>query len=202
MHHLAASLLNTIPHELLEDAVQRDYAAGEVIKRAGESFCHFCILSRGTAKLIYEGADSQPLIIDLYHQGDFFGEMEALNLSTEDRSLVALTACSLYQFTGEQFLSMWNSNSEFSRYILYVHCERLIRAGNDKIHSESMFLREKIFCLIQQNLNEANYFPYTKDILAEMAGISIRSLNRVLGELRDLKLISLSGGVIRLRVSP
>ena len=63
-----------------------------------------------------------------------------------------------------------------------------------------MFLREKVFRLIQQNLNEQNYFLYTKDILAEMAGVSMRSLNRSLSELKQLRLISISSGAIRLQI--
>lgn len=61
-----------------------------------------------------------------------------------------------------------------------------------------MFLREKIFRIIQDNLNDNNYFLYTKDVLAEMAGVSLRSLNRTLAELGDLKLVETSLGRIRI----
>ena len=120
-------------------------------------------------------------------------------MQTDDRSIVALTDCELYRFTKEQFIAMWNQYNDVSRYILYVHCERLIRAGDDKIRSENVFLRDKVFRIIQENLNSANYFLYTKDVLAEMSGTSIRSLNRALAELKEAKLISLSSG-IRLNV--
>ena len=92
------------------------------------------------------------------------------------------------------------STAYTSMYIFTMHCERLMRAGNDKINSECMFLREKVFRLIQQNLNEQNYFLYTKDILAEMAGVSVRSLNRSLSELKQLRLISITSGAIRLQI--
>ena len=193
--HIAQTMLNTIPKELLATARYLKYAPGEFIKQSGSSFCHFCILAKGTAKLIYDDSENPPLIIDLYHTGDFFGEMEAIGMQTDDRSIVALTDCELYRFTKEQFLEMWNTCSDLSRYILYVHCERLIRSGDDMIRSESVFLRDKVFRIIQENLNDANYFLYTKDLLAEMAGTSIRSLNRALSELKDAKLISLSSGI-------
>jgi len=198
--HLAETLLATIPQQYLNMAKLIDYAPGDCIKRAGESFCNFCILAQGTAKLLYDNASGMPLILDLYHKGDFFGEMEAIGMNTEDRSLVAITSCKVYQFTQQQFLDMWNECSDVSRYILYVHCERLIREGNDKIHADSLCLREKVFRIIQENLSDGNYFLYTKDVLAEMAGTSIRSLNRVLAELRELELIYVSAGRIRLKV--
>jgi len=198
--HLAETLLATVPRQYLDMARIMEYAPGDCIKRAGESYCNFCILAEGTAKLMYDNASGTPLILDLYHKGDFFGEMEAIGMNTEDRSIVAITACRVYQFNQQQFLDMWNSCSDVSRYILYVHCERLIREGNDKIHADSLCLREKVFRLIQENLSETNYFLYTKDVLAEMAGTSIRSLNRVLAELRDLDLILVSSGRIRLKL--
>ena len=199
MQHSGASFLNTIPAAFLAAATVLHFAPGDYIKRAGDDFDHFCILKQGSCKLVYE-TDSTSLIIDLYHEGDFFGEMEAIGMQTSDRSLIALTACEVYRFTREQFHHMWSSCSDVSMYILTVHCERLMRSGNDKIDSECMFLREKVFRLIQQNLNEQNYFMYTKDILAEMAGVSMRSLNRSLAELKQLRLISITSGAIRLHI--
>ena len=199
MQHKGASFLNTIPHTFLTGAALLHFHPGEYIKRAGDAFDHFCILKSGSCKLVYE-AENTSLIIDLYHAGDFFGEMEAIGMQTSDRSLIALTECDVYRFTKEQFHHMWSTNSAMSMYILTVHCERLLRSGDDKIDSECMFLREKVFRLIQQNLNEQNYFLYTKDILAEMAGVSVRSLNRSLSELKELRLISVASGAIRLNV--
>ncbi len=197
---IAATLLNTISEELLKTAQVVSFRRGEYIKRAGYSFRHFCILAQGSAKLVYDDAVSNPLILEIFHKGDFFGEMEAIGMQTDNRSIVALTDGKLYCFTSEQFLDMWSNHSEVSRYILYIHCERLLREGNDKINAACLFLREKVFRLIQENLNEANYFLYTKDILAEMSGVSIRSLNRILAELKGLNLIQLSGGTIRLNI--
>ena len=199
MQHSGASFLHTIPGAFLEDATLLHFAPGDYIKRAGDAFDHFCILKKGSCKLVYE-SENTSLIIDLYHAGDFFGEMEAIGMQTSDRSLIALTECEVYRFTKEQFHHMWSTCSDVSMFILTVHCERLLRSGNDKIDSECMFLREKVFRLIQQNLNEQNYFLYTKDVLAEMAGVSVRSLNRSLSELKQLRLISISSGAIRLQI--
>jgi CRP/FNR family transcriptional regulator len=199
MQYSSASFLHAIPKTFLEDAIVLHFAPGDYIKRAGDSFDHFCILQSGSCKLVYE-AENTSLIIDIYHEGDFFGEMEAIGMQTTDRSLIALTDCEVLRFTKEQFRNMWSTCSDVSMYIFAVHCKRLMQSGNDKIDSECMFLREKVFRLIQQNLNEQNYFMYTKDILAEMAGVSMRSLNRSLSELKQLRLISISSGAIRLQI--
>ena len=54
MQHMGASFLHTIPQEFLQQAQQRRFAPGEYIKRAGDSFDHFCILKKGSCKLVYE----------------------------------------------------------------------------------------------------------------------------------------------------
>jgi len=198
--HVAENMFGTLSKSVLQSAEYLTFSPGDYVVGSFTYVSYFYILAKGTVKLIYEDASAHPLIIDLYHAGDFFGEMEVIGMKTDDRSIVALTNCEVYQFTKEQFLDLWNHCSEFSWYILHVHCERLIRAGNDKIHSECMFLREKVFRIIQDNLNRNNYFLYTKDVLAEMAGVSLRSLNRTLAELSDLKLVVTSSGRIRLYV--
>lgn len=200
--HIAANFLGTLSKSVLQSAKYLSFSPGDYVigSLTPAPVNYFYILAKGTVKLIYEDASARPLIIDLYHAGDFFGEMEIIGMKTDDRSIVAMTKCEVYQFTREQFFDLWNNCSEFSRYILHVHCERLIRSGNDKIHSECMFLREKVFRIIQDNLNANNYFMYTKDVLAEMAGVSLRSLNRALAELGDLKLVETSAGRIHLYV--
>lgn len=150
--------------------------------------------------MLYEEANTKSVILDIYHPGDFFGEMEMIGLSTDDRTIIALTHCELYQITKEQFLFLYETCPEFSLCILRVHCERLLRAGDSQINAECMFLREKVFRLIQDNLNERGYFIYTKTVLAEMAGVSIRSLNRSLSELEAKELIVVSNGTIRLDI--
>jgi len=173
---------------------------GDVVTSVNQPAKHFYVLNKGSAKLLYEEANAKSVILDIYHQGDFFGEMEMIGLSTDDRTIIALTHCELYQITKEQFLLLYETCPEFSLSILRVHCERLLRAGDSQVNAECMFLREKVFRLIQDNLNEHGYFVYTKTVLAEMAGVSIRSLNRSLSELEAKELIVVSNGTIRLDI--
>lgn len=173
---------------------------GEVITSSVQPARHFYVLNKGSAKLLHEEPNAKSVILDIYHAGDFFGEMEMIGLSTDDRSIIALARCELYQVTRDQFMYLYETCSEFSLYILRVHCDRLLRSGDSQINAECMFLSEKVFRLIQDNLNEKGYFIYSKVILSEMAGVSIRSLNRALSELKEKKLITILNGTIRLNI--
>jgi len=192
------TVLNNLPEEALENSSKMVFEAGQYIIYANEPVNFFYILMRGSAKLIHDDVDAGPLIIDIYHSNDFFGEMEMIGIVTKDRSIIAMTQCEVLRFSHDQFFKYWNESKEFSLWVLHVHCTRLLRAGDDKINSDRTMLRVRVFRIIQDNLNEKGYFLYTKQILAEMVGISIRSLNRTLKELKIDRLITVSSGTIKL----
>ncbi|MDD6888569.1 MAG: Crp/Fnr family transcriptional regulator [bacterium] len=197
---IAYKLIDSIPPEYLNAAERMQYPVGDYIIRPNEPVKWFYILLSGSAKLVYESPKGEALILDIYHAGDFFGEMEMVDLQTVDRAIIAMTPCEAYRFSRRQFFDLWDGASAFSRLLLAVHSDRLLRAGDDKIYAERTVLREKVFRIIQNHINARGCFLYTKHILAEMAGVSIRSLNRTLRELEDDALIVQSGGTIRLHI--
>jgi CRP-like cAMP-binding protein len=197
-HMLKGALQDVIPAQVIEEAELVVFEPGAYIINPNEPVKYFYLLTLGSAKLTHEDPEAAPLIIDIYHSGDFMGEMEMVGLSTTDRSISALTRCELRRFSKEQFFKLWTETKDFSTRLLYIHCQRLLRAGDDKVNSERTILRDRVFRLIQLNLNEKGFFCYTKQILSEMAGVSIRSLNRSLKELEEDRLIIVSGGAIRL----
>ena len=191
-------LLDTIPAKDLAASKHTFIDSGGYIIVANEPIKCFFILKQGSAKLIHDDAEAGPLIIDIYHSGDFMGEMEMVDLVTEDRSIVAMTRCEVLQFSREQFFRLWKENEDFSTRLLYMHCLRLLRAGDDKVNADRAILRDRLFRLIQLNMNERGYFRYSKQILAEMVGVSMRSLNRSLKELENDRLVLVDSGTIRL----
>ena len=71
--------------DLLAQAQVIRKAPGEYVTQAGIPVEHFYLMRSGLAKLIYDPSDGDPLILDLYHEGDFFGEMEMVGVGYSDR---------------------------------------------------------------------------------------------------------------------
>ncbi len=193
-------ILDSIPPEYLNASEHVQFGAGAYITSPDEQVKSFYILISGSAKLVYEGTKGEHLILDIYHSGDFFGEMEMIGLKTSDRAIVALSPCEAYRFSRRQFFDLWNGAGDFSALVLYVLSNRLLSAGDDKVYAEQTVLREKVFRIIQNNINSRGCFLYTKAILAEMAGVSTRSLNRTLKELIEAGLITQVNSTIRLHI--
>ena len=193
------SLIEMIPPAALEAAGRLFADPGETILRADAPASHFYLLEAGSAKLVCEPIDSPPLIIDIYHAGDFFGEMEMVGLEIKDRSVVALTACELLCFTRDQFFHLWDQERAFSRTILAVHCRRLLAAGDDKVYTDGTLLSQRVLRVIHGHTSPGGWFLYTKQILAELTGISGSSRNRTLKALQLVGLIALQAGAIRMK---
>ena len=121
-----------------------------------------------------------------------------VGVAYNDRSIVAMTECTLYEFSREAFFRLWSACPEFSLYVLRLHCQRLLRSGNDTIYAERLVLKEKVMHLIRLHGNELGYFPYTKDVLSEMAGVSIRPLTGTLAPRKERGLIRISRATIPL----
>jgi hypothetical protein len=75
--------------------------------------------------------------------------------------------------------------------ILRVHCDRLLRAGDSQIKRECLFLREKVFRLIQDNSRARLFFIFTKTVLAKWRAFHPQ-FDRPLSELEAKELIVVS----------
>lgn len=194
----SAGILAVLSRNVLSTAQTLHLPADAHIVTANTPSCFFFVLVEGSAKLVHDDPTMDPVIIDIYHEGDFFGEMEMIGITIRDRSIIAMTPVTLYQMTKNQFFAEWQHNPYFSRQLFAMHCQRLLRSGDDKVNADRDILRDRLFRLIQENRNASGYFRYSKQILAEMVGTSMRSLNRSLRELEQTDQIVLTEGTIRL----
>lgn len=189
--------LNDILSQIAGQGIRISFLPGEVVWVEAEDFQYFYILEEGSVELSYLDDEGERLIIDIYHAGDFFGAVQMAGLTTKNRTVTALTHCSLYRFTPEQFSDFWDSCPGFSRAVFQVICQRLIRSGDEKACNERLFLRQRVMRVVRENLNESGYFRYGKDVLRGMVGSSTRSLNRTLLDLAESGEILYESGTIK-----
>lgn len=198
MTHRNLGLLAVLSEDELAKTSTLHLPASTYIVTANKPVTHFYVLVKGSAKLVYDDPNMDPVIIDIYHAGDFFGEMEMIGITIKNRSIITMTPVTIHQFTKDQFFEAWQHNPKFSSQLFAMHCQRLLRSGDDKVNADRDILRDRLLRLIQDNLNDRGYFRYTKQILAEMVGTSLRSLNRSLRELEQAGQIIVTEGTIRL----
>ncbi|HZK29070.1 MAG TPA: Crp/Fnr family transcriptional regulator [Clostridia bacterium] len=190
--------LDNLPNNIVEQGRRLMFSPCEVIWRESQAFEYFYIIQQGSVKLTHEDEIANSLIIDIYHPGDFFGEIQMAGLKTSSRMITSLTNCEILRFTKQQFQTLWHDCPPFSIAVFRVLCQRMSRSGDDKAFSERAFLRHRVYRIIKANLNSSGYFRYDKEILREIACVSLRSLNRSLKELENDRLIELDRGTIKL----
>lgn len=173
---------------------------GSVVWIESDEDKRFYVIREGSVELSYEDYEGERLIIDIYHAGEFFGEIQMAGLETRNRMITSLTYCELICFTKPQFWKFWDKEKGFSKTIFEMLCKRLIRSGDEKAFCDRVFLRQRVLKIIAENVNEVGYFLYNKDVLRGLSGVSIRSLNRTLHDLAESGAILYEQGAIKLLV--
>jgi len=120
-----------------------------------------------------------------------------LGITTYNRRITTLTPSKVLKLTKTQFWELWSEQPQFSKAVFNQVCIRLLQTGNERVFNSSTFLRQQVYRLINLNLNKHGYFRYEKEVLRELLGVPIRSLNRALRELENEQLISITAGAIR-----
>lgn len=175
--------LDTCPEEIRAKMRLCHYAPGEAIISPG--FCgeDIFVLISGQAKLVALRENGSSVILSLYNHWEILGELEAFTGHSCDRCIMALLPCDVYSLDKESFFQWIRYDFEFNRYILARLSYKLQCLSATSQICMGGFLREQIAHILLINLNEKQYFPYSKQVLAECIGTSIRSLNRVLAQM-------------------
>lgn len=191
--------LETCPPALRAAMRPRTFDPGEVILAPG--FCgeQIFLLIAGQAKLTAQRENGATVILSLYNHWELLGELEAFTDSVCEKSIVALLPCQALIIDRATFFQWLQTDFAFNRYILALLSQKLLRLSATSQVSMSGFLRERIAHILLANRTAAGYFPYGKHVLAESVGTSIRSLNRVLGQMIRADLIAVSGSRIQIR---
>ncbi|WP_423067794.1 cyclic nucleotide-binding domain-containing protein [Devosia sp. CN2-171] len=103
---------------------RREYRAGEIIFRAGESANEFFVVREGTVAVDVNGA-----IIERLGSSEIFGEMALVEAKPRSATVVAETDCAVVPISEKQFLAMVEYAPSFSLAVIRTLAHRLRRAN-------------------------------------------------------------------------
>lgn len=187
---------NVCPPDIGAKLHRRHFSPGEAILTPGFRGEQIYILISGQAKLVAQRENGNAVILSLYNHWEILGELEAFTDGVCDRFIVALLPCDVYMLDKESFFEWLRLDFDFNRYILARLSYKLQRLSATSQVSMGGFLREQVAHILLMNLTDQQYFPYSKQVLAECMGTSVRSLNRILAKMIESGVISVSGSRI------
>ncbi len=162
----------------------------------GEASDGMYLIADGSVEITCGNNNSQEVLIHVMRRFDVFGEVEALAESPCAATCTASASSSLL-FCATPVLREWCQERTFLRNVMKISCERLVRDNTVKFvhqfYPVEQRLREYLFRLSV----DKPVISKTQGDLAGLLGCARQTLNRELGRLRELRVIEITKGKIR-----
>lgn len=180
---------------------------GAGIIAAGEEATHVFVVSKGWALRYRTLDDGRRQILNVMLPGDCF-DLQALIRTKSDHSIEALTNVDLLRLSSEQFLDAIRSNAPLATAFWWAAVqeesilrEQIVRlgrrTGRERLAHILLELRRRLLHAGQEVGDTLN-LPMSRDVLADLLGLSSVHVSRSVAALRDAKLIRTANGSIHL----
>ena len=173
------------------------YSAGQVISKQGSFAPNLIYLVDGLAKIIIEGKNSRNTLISIVKPGNYLAIPIFESQKKHVYTSIALTDCCICEINEPGIRSLINGNLELSDYLL------------GKFYNFQVFLMNRLHLINTRNNHgklaagllylqsfstpETPVFEYiTRKDLAELSAISIESVNKIIQELKNDRIIDIT----------
>lgn len=192
-------------NELIINSDSNSYKKKQTIYSEGNHPRVLYYIQKGKVKIVKINNDGKELIIDLFKEGDFFGEIALIQNSVYKESAVTMDDCELVLIQKDEFENLLNSSKEVSHFFLKLLSNNISTREHQLLNLAYNSLRKKVadtIILIQNKYKDENSENFKIDIsrdnLASLAGTATESLIRTLSDFKSEKLIEIEGGCIKI----
>lgn len=174
--------------------VERKYKKGTILFFEGDTGEEFFLIQSGVVK-IYRIDNAKEIILSLFRDGDFFGEMSLMQKGlTRSATAETLELSSIYTLVRSEFYQFMERNPTISLKLLEVTMERL-RKANEQIYDltfldvrtrtiKTIYRLSEEYGIVKPNGILIN-MKLTHQQLANMVGTVRESVTKVLQELQE-----------------
>jgi CRP-like cAMP-binding protein len=179
----------------------------QALFRKGDEGTALYIIKKGKIKIVLPSTVGEEVIITIFSEGDFLGEMSLLDKKPRSADAVAMEDSEVYVLNRTDFLSFLQKNEGAIKCILSCLSGRL-RKTDDLVEDASFLtvsakVAKKLIELGRQfGVTDKGAvrigLRLTQQDMADLVGTSRESINKELKVLRDKGLVSMEGGYIQL----
>jgi len=183
-------LLRTCPLHIVNDFQIEHYAVDDFQFLQGTQYDNTYILVEGKVKIYLMSAGGKAVALDIYEQGAFIGEQEALLDKPYSASVINLTPVTVLKIPNDQFKVWLKEDQYFSQELIYNLSMQIYTLTNrTERYSLHSALDQAISSLIWSTRRNQ---VITRTNLLNEVDTSSRNLNRILKQLRDLDVIKIN----------
>jgi len=171
---------------------------GQTLFWKGDEGTALYIIKKGTIKIVLPSTEGDEIIVTMFSEGDFFGEMALLDGEPRSADAVAIEPSEVFILSRNNFLSFLQSNVNAIESILSLLSKRLRRT--DDMLEDTCFLNisarltKKLAELAESHGRKDGNIIHidlslTQKELGDMVGATRESINKELKSLREQGLI-------------
>ncbi len=171
---------------------------GQALFWKGDEGTALYIVKKGTIKIVLPSTEGDEIIVTMFSEGDFFGEMALLDGEPRSADAVAIEPSEVFVLSRNNFLSFLQSNVNAIKSILSLLSKRLRRT--DSMLEDTCFLNvsarlaKKLTELAESHGRKDGNIIHidlslTQKELGDMVGATRESVNKELKALREQGLI-------------
>ncbi|WP_028562843.1 Crp/Fnr family transcriptional regulator [Paenibacillus pinihumi] len=195
-HNWLKKMLGGMPQELRSHWEVRNYRPGDVIcEQEGTPVC-FYVLLEGTVKAEHTAEDGSKLLIAYLTPGEMISDIELATGRAYICTTTALTKSVMLALRVEMYRKWFAADNQFLQFLTTQLAEKLYAGSRKSIDQVSMSLRHKLLRFLYRQIEHYNFNEHvafiatiSREELAAQWGVTLRSVNRVLKELRDRQVI-------------
>ena len=191
-------LVRTMPAHIKEHCVYKDIKAGTVFLHGGDSCETIYILTSGIVQAIDESIYGILNAFSNYSAYDIFGEMEIIGgYDTYMLSIRAITDAKIITIPRDVFLNWIKTDSRAIYVISRMLTQKLCEESNkerSRLFAPALVQMMMYFSRDFENSGDLYYCTKTRQQIADETGLSVKTINRNIKKLDEMKYLTLKKG--------
>lgn len=174
-------------HRLLS----RCWSPGEAIVRQGAGIQQVYVIREGITKCYMREDNGKDYIFEFLGPGEITGELEAIRNAPCICTIEAITPVTAWTMPHSDFNALLASDASLNRLVMGELATRLVQTCVRTSYQQVYPLEYGLLRFLM--LQEAQQVFFSKQDMAAYLGITVRSFNRTLQQLRAKKVIAVDG---------
>jgi CRP-like cAMP-binding protein len=170
---------------------------GDFILTQGEPVEAVYVLLEGETRVYHLTPNGINYLEYIYTPGELFGEIEALNGKPGSSSVRASSTCGAIAIPKPAFLDWMRADAGFSTFIAGQLADKLYQSSQASVTNITFPLRYRVLYYLWEAHQRRVAYVAKEDLVAGL-GSNDRSVNRILKELGDARIVESDRGVIKL----
>jgi CRP-like cAMP-binding protein len=195
-------ILACCPEQAAQRAKVTKAQSGKTIFRQGEPPPFFCILLAGHLRAYYTSSFGTRYRVLIHNPGEIMGEIEILEGRSCICTVEALKESTLLCLNKEDYLQWLQADRNFNMYIHRQLCDKVYLMAKKSAEDILYPLKYRLLNLVHYLLEENDWadgagVPMRKETLEEELGVTVRSINRIIRELKTQGVLCYERGYLK-----